>query len=80
MKITIGSFLIDSLIPLGDSRICGIPGDYDLEFLKLLAVYEIGWTLQICWREKRPARAIGQPVHVNRRPANVPLLSARYHS
>jgi hypothetical protein len=69
MKITIGSFLIDRLISLGISRICGVPGDYNLEFLKLLAVYEIGWMLQICWREKRPAQAIGQPVHVNRRPA-----------
>lgn len=69
MKITIGSFLIDSLISLGVSRICGVPGDYDLEFLKLLAVYEIGWMLHICWREKRPSQAIGQPVHINRRRA-----------
>jgi TPP-dependent 2-oxoacid decarboxylase len=55
MKITIGSLLIDRLISLGVSRICGVPGDYNLEFLKFLAVYEIGWMLQICWREKRPA-------------------------
>ena len=55
MTITIDSFLIDSLISLDVSRICGVPGDYNLEFLKFLAVYEIGWMLQICWREKRPA-------------------------
>jgi hypothetical protein len=66
---TIGSLLIDRLISLGVSRVCGVPGDYNLEFLKLLAVYEIGWVLQICWREKRPAQAIRQPVLVNLRPA-----------
>jgi hypothetical protein len=66
---TIGSLLIDRLISWGVSRICGVPGDYNLELLKLLAVYEIGWVLQICWREKRPSQAIGQPVLVNLRPA-----------
>jgi TPP-dependent 2-oxoacid decarboxylase len=37
MTITIDSFLIDSLISLDVSRICGVPGDYNLEFFKLLA-------------------------------------------
>lgn len=69
MKMMIGSLLIDRLIALGVSRICGVPGDYNLEFLKLLAVYEIGWVLQICWREKRRAQAIRQPVLAHLRPA-----------
>lgn len=47
------NFLIDRLIALGVSRICDVPGDYNLEFLELLVVYEIDRVLQACWREKR---------------------------
>jgi len=36
MKMSIGSFLIDRLVSLGVSRIYGVPGDYNLEFLELL--------------------------------------------
>lgn len=36
MKMSIGSFLIDRLVALGISRIYGVPGDYNLEFLELL--------------------------------------------
>jgi TPP-dependent 2-oxoacid decarboxylase len=55
MMITIGSFLIDRLISLAISRICGVPGDYNLEFLEPVAVYEIDRVLRACWRKKRPA-------------------------
>lgn len=33
---SVGSFLIDCLIELGVSRIYGVPGDYNLEFLELI--------------------------------------------
>src|SRR5260370_41786130 len=36
MKVSIGCFLIDRLVSLGVSRIYGVPGDYNLEFLELL--------------------------------------------
>ena len=36
MKMSIGSFLIDRLVSLGVSRIYGVPGDFNLEFLELL--------------------------------------------
>jgi indolepyruvate decarboxylase len=36
MKMSIGSFLIDRLVSMGVSRIYGVPGDYNLEFLELL--------------------------------------------
>ena len=37
MKTTIGAFLISRLHALGIKRIYGVPGDYNLEFLELLA-------------------------------------------
>lgn len=37
MKTTIGSFLISRLQALGIKRVYGVPGDYNLEFLELLA-------------------------------------------
>jgi TPP-dependent 2-oxoacid decarboxylase len=46
MKKATGSFLIDRLVSLGISHLCGVPGDYNLEFLKLLAVYEIRGVLR----------------------------------
>jgi hypothetical protein len=49
------NFLIDRLISLGVSRIYGVPGDYNLEFLELLVLYEIDRVLQACWQEKRSA-------------------------
>ncbi len=36
MKMSIGAFLIERLASLGISRIYGVPGDYNLEFLELL--------------------------------------------
>jgi indolepyruvate decarboxylase len=36
MKMSIGSFLINRLVSIGVSRIYGVPGDYNLEFLELL--------------------------------------------
>lgn len=33
------NFLFDRLISLGLSRICGVPGDYNLEFMELLVVH-----------------------------------------
>jgi TPP-dependent 2-oxoacid decarboxylase len=55
MMMAIASFLIDRMVSLAVSRICGAPGDYNLEFLKLVAVYEIDRVMQACWPEKRPA-------------------------
>lgn len=37
MKTTIGAFLISRLQALGLQRVYGVPGDYNLEFLELLA-------------------------------------------
>ena len=58
MKMALGSFLIDRLVSLGVSRICKIPGDYNLELLELLAVDEIKRVLQVCRREKRPVKSV----------------------
>jgi hypothetical protein len=44
------------LISLTVSRICGVPGDYNLEFLELLAVYEIDGVRQACWRVEPGSR------------------------
>jgi hypothetical protein len=57
MMMAIASFLIDRLVSLAVSRICGVPGDYNLEFLELVAVYEIDCLLQACWRWMRPQPA-----------------------
>jgi TPP-dependent 2-oxoacid decarboxylase len=35
MEISIGSFRIGRQVSLSVSRICGMPGDHSLEFLKL---------------------------------------------
>lgn len=69
MKVAIGSFLIDRLVSLGVSRLCGVPGDYNLEFLKLLAVYEIGWVLGSAGEiSARLRRSASQPSSISTPP------------